>query len=127
MLVFASAPQLIAPFSESDAADPLRADRVATDLAESTFVDTPSSTQINTTAATAFFDEPDDVHTTVGLDTRTPLNISVVSTESGEPLSSNGVEYTFGEPVPERAGQVSVTQRVLQVDDESYWLSVRVW
>nr|WP_124189636.1 hypothetical protein [Natrarchaeobius chitinivorans] len=125
MFVFTSVPGLITPFDESETANPLLADRIADDLSESTLVDSSGSAQLNESAAEAFFVDAseDEVRSILGIDDRRSFNVSITNSTTGTQLD----EYAVGDPVPDETGQVTVTQRILLADGESYWLSVRVW
>ncbi|MFP8952161.1 hypothetical protein ACLI4Z_04180 [Natrialbaceae archaeon A-arb3/5] len=129
MFVFLSAPTLLAPFSDGQTENPLLADRIADDLSESTLVDPSSSTELNETAADEFFEtSPPELQSRLGVDEHTRINVSLTNTSSGAVLTNaTGTAYETGHSPLDTAGQMTVTQRLVAVDGNSYWLYVRVW
>lgn len=123
MFAFLMAPGLLTPFSGSQAANPLLADRIADDLSESKLVDSPSTSTADDDAIDELFDktDDDDLAAELGASEHRSVNVTLVAVESGTRVDH------VGEPIPTDRGQVTVTRRILHYENETHWLEVRVW
>lgn len=147
--VMATVPGMLEPFAH-DQDDPLVADRVASQLAESHLGDPDSPGVLNQSCTVEFFeasgtscgfDASESPTDQLNLGPRTSLNVSLRKTVSGggepevlcldgddvEACGAGGSPMVRGADPPDSAGSVVSARRTVYIDGQDALLVVKVW
>lgn len=116
-LVFTVIPEMLVPFTSTQSAHPVVADRTATHLAEDELAEERGV--LDTDSVADFFDGSDDTEElTVDLGISEPTRVNV---------TVRGTAYERGPAPPTDTGQVTTAQRSVIYNEESHDLVVEVW
>jgi hypothetical protein len=120
-LVFTFIPEMLVPFTSTQSAHPIVADRTATHLAENELAEEPGA--LDGDAVVDFFDRSDDngqITTDLGISEPTRVTVTIRET-------SGTIVHERGPSPPTDTGQVTTAQRSVIYDEETHYLVVEVW
>jgi hypothetical protein len=120
-LVFTFVPEMLVPFTSTQSAHPVVADRTATHLAEDELAEERGMLDTDSTAN--FFEGSDDnevLTADLGISEPTRVNVTVRET-------SRTVIHERGPAPPTDTGQVTTAQRSVIYEGDSHDLVVEVW
>lgn len=141
---FAFVPSLLEPYAVGEGATAITAERSTAQLVESSLAGSASTGMLSPVCTRAFFDgtdgetaasewgcnwesNADALHAELGVDEFRGLNLTI---------TQNGVVGTIGEaedvsmragPAPPRSQSVAAASRIVDIDGETYRLTLRVW
>ena len=140
---FAFVPTLLEPYAVGDGATVIVAERGTAQLVESSLAGPGSTATLSPVCTHAFFNGTDgeraasewdcnwesnaeELHVELGIDEFRGLNLTVTQSGVVGTVGEEDVRMHAG-PTPSRSESVSAASRIVDIDGETYRLTLRVW
>lgn len=136
---FAFVPSLVEPYTAGEGATIIVAERGAAQLVESSLTTGGSVATLSHVCTVAFFDgtespppecdwdaNADDLHAEIGAQEFRGLNLTITRGGVVETIGEDSVSMRAGQ-APPRTASVSAASRIVDIDGETYRLTLRVW
>ncbi|MFC3479012.1 DUF7287 family protein [Halobacterium litoreum] len=122
---FAFVPGITTPFTGAGAGDPVSANRIADDLATDSLGAPEDPYRLDAEQVSSFFADGTDPAARLPIESYRNVN-ATLETPDGAVAVVNGTTAAAGDAVPQD-GDVTVAWRIVDVDDRTLELVVRVW